>query len=151
MKMMLDKFFVSWMLQKVFHAFTGPLQLLMCASWLSVKLRPMIDMAFLTCLWYSFNTLGSTLEGGGSSDPFTISQRSMDANNILNLNFQKLNFCLLNLPMILVALLSNDVILRSNISFKHLKYKSFILNAFYSQYFLSYIFYTSKNFEKHSN
>ena len=30
----------------------------------------MMDIAFLTCLWYFFNTLGSTLEGGALLDFF---------------------------------------------------------------------------------
>ena len=39
-------------------------------------------------------------------------QRSMDANNILILNFQRLIFSPLNLSMIIAASLSNDVIVR---------------------------------------
>ena len=78
-KRVLDKLIVSWMLQRVFHVAMGSLQHLMCINWLSAKLRPMMDIAILTRLWYSFNTLGSTLQGGGSSDLSIISQRSMDA------------------------------------------------------------------------
>ena len=47
---------------------------------------------FFTHLWYSFNTLGSTLESGVFSDPSTMSQRSMEAKTIFILNFIRLNF-----------------------------------------------------------
>ena len=80
---------------------------------LSVKLRLMMDMTMLTHLWCSFNTLGFTL------DTSTMYQRSMDANNILILNFQRLKFPSLNLSIILAASLSNDAIVRSDILLKH--------------------------------
>jgi hypothetical protein len=46
MRRILGTLFVSWMLQMVFHTYAGPLQLLMCASWLSAKLKPKISMGF---------------------------------------------------------------------------------------------------------
>ena len=119
MKKILDKFFILWMLQKVFQIYARPLQILMCLSWLSTKFRPMMDMIFLKCLWHFFNTLRSVLEGQASSDLSTISQRPMDANNILILNFLRLNFPPLNLSMILSASISNDAILRLDILLKH--------------------------------
>ena len=70
----------------------GPLQLLMCVSWLFVMLRLMVDLIFLTCLWYSFNILGSALEGDTFSDLSTMSQGFMDTKIISILNFQRLNF-----------------------------------------------------------
>jgi hypothetical protein len=109
-KKMLDKLFVAGMLQRVFHTFAGHLQFLMCAK---------LGMAFLTRIWYSFNTLGSILKGETSSYMSTMSQRSIDANNILFLNFQRLNFPPLNLSMIVAALLLNDIVLRSDIRSKH--------------------------------
>ena len=76
-----------------------------------------MDMEFfLMRLWYSFNTSGFALEGGGPLDPSTISQRFMDANKISILNFQKLYVVPLKLSIILAASLSNDVIVRLNIS-----------------------------------
>ncbi len=114
MKRMLDKLCVSRMLQSVFHASAGPLHLLMWWSWLSTKLMPMIDMAFFTCRWYSLMILGSALDGGASSNPSTISQRSMEANTISILNFQKLKFSPLNLSMTLALSPSNDASLHSN-------------------------------------
>jgi hypothetical protein len=44
------------MLQMVFHTYAGPLQLLMCASWLSAKLKPKISMGFL-CVFGVISTL----------------------------------------------------------------------------------------------
>lgn len=73
-----------------FQAFTSPLQLLMCVSWLSAKLGPMMNMSFFKRLWYSFNALGSTLEGGASLESSKIFQKSMDVYNILILNSSKL-------------------------------------------------------------
>ena len=64
-----------------------------------------MNMAFLMCLWYFFNTLEFALDEGGFLDLSRISQRSMDANNIVILNFQILNFPLLNLSMVLAAML----------------------------------------------
>jgi hypothetical protein len=104
---------------KGFQAFASPLQLLMFANWLSAKLGPMMDMSFLTHLWYSFITLGSTLEGGASLDPSIMFQKFMDVNNILILNFQRLKFPPLNLSMNLVTLLLSDVIIRSEIMLQH--------------------------------
>ena len=46
----------------------------------------------------------------------------MNANNILILNIQRLKFFPLNLSMILVASLSNDVIIRLDILSKYSKY-----------------------------
>ena len=51
---------------KGLQASTGLLQLLICASWLSSKLRLMIDMVLFSQLCYSFNILESTLEGEAS-------------------------------------------------------------------------------------
>jgi hypothetical protein len=69
----------------VSHTSMGPLQLLMYISWLHIKLRPMMNMAFLTHLWCSFNTLKSTLEGGTFLDPSTtITQRLAKTISILN-------------------------------------------------------------------
>lgn len=52
-----------------------------------------------------------TLEGGGSLDVFIMSQKIMDAKNILISTFQRLKFFSLNLFMILTFLLSiNDII-----------------------------------------
>ena len=42
MKRMLDKLFISWLLQRIFLATVGPLLFLMCANWLYAKLRRMI-------------------------------------------------------------------------------------------------------------
>jgi hypothetical protein len=39
LKRILDKLFILWMLQRIFHTSTGPLQLLVCTSWLSAKLK----------------------------------------------------------------------------------------------------------------
>src|ERR1700737_3502441 len=107
---MLDKLLVSWILQRIFHASAGPLQLLTCASWLSAKLSTMMDMAFFTRLWYSFNTFGSALDGGAFSDPSTMSQRSTEAKAISILNFQRLNFSPWNLSITLTASLSRYAI-----------------------------------------
>lgn len=123
------------MLQKVFHASAGPLQLLMCASWLSAKLKLIMDMAFLTRLWYYFNTLESALESGGSSDLSTIFQRSIDVNNILILYFQWWNFLPQNLSMILVALFSNDIIVCLDIPSKHSKNSNKILFTSYALHY----------------
>ena len=98
------------MLQRIFHASTGILQLMMYIIWLFAKLRPIIDMAFLTRLWYLFNTLGFTLECEVFSYLSTMSQRSMKAKTISILNFQRLNFSLLNLSMTLAPLLLSCVI-----------------------------------------
>lgn len=134
MKGMLEKkLLILLMLQRVFHASAIFLQLLMCAIWLSVKLKPMTDMAFLTHFLYSFNTLGSTLEDRISLDPFTTSQRFMDTNNILILSFQRLNFPPWNLSMILAASHLNDVIIHLDIYSKYSNNIYFILNALYSQ------------------
>ena len=62
----------------------------------SSKLRPMMKMTFLMYLWYSFNTFGFIMEDGVFLDPSIMFQRSMDANNILILNFQRLKFPSLN-------------------------------------------------------
>ncbi len=110
MNKMLDKLFVSWMLQRVFHVSAGPLQLLMWASWLSAKLRPITDMAFLTRRSYSFFTFGSAFEGGASSDPSIMSQRSMEAESISILNFQRLNLSPWNLSMVLALSPSKEAI-----------------------------------------
>ena len=152
MKRMLDKLFILWMLQKIFHAFVGPLQLLMCASWLYVKLKLLMDMAFLTHLWNSLNTLGSILERYGSLDPFTMFQRPMDANNILIFYFQSLNFPSFNLLMILVILISNDSsYTHIDICPKHSNKISFTSNVFYYQIIRTIFSYTSIEFENHSN
>lgn len=47
---MLDKFLVSWILQRVFHALIGHLQLLMYTCWLSAKLSATMDIIFLAHL-----------------------------------------------------------------------------------------------------
>ncbi len=75
-----------------------------------------MDMAFFARRWYSLMTLGSALDGGASSDPSTISQRSMEANTISILNFQRLKFSPLNFSMILALSPSNDAILHSNLT-----------------------------------
>ena len=118
------------MLQRVVHVSAGPLQLLMCASWLSAKLRLMMDMTFLTLLWYFFYTLGSALEGEGSSDPSSIFQRSINTNNILILNFQ-----IVNLSIIIVASLPNDIIVCSDMCSKHSNNIFPTLNALYYKIF----------------
>ncbi len=74
----------------------------------------MVDMAFFARRWYSLMTLGSELDGGASSNPSTISQRSMEANTISILNFQRLKFSPLNLSMTLTLSPSKDVVLHSN-------------------------------------
>ena len=56
----------------------------MCASWLSSRLNAMMDIVFLTCLWYSFFIFGLALEGRVASNPSTISQWSTEANPIFN-------------------------------------------------------------------
>lgn len=104
------------MLQWVFHASAGPLQFLMCASWLSAKPELMMNMAFFTHLRYYFNTSGCTSEAGVFLDPF---QKFIDANNDMILNFQMMKFLPLNLLIILTALLSHDVIAISPIFPKH--------------------------------
>ena len=86
-KTMLDKLFVSWMLQRVFHTSECPLQFLMCASWLFAKLRMIMDMVILTHFWNYFNTFGSTLKNWTFSDMSTMSQWSIEAKTISNLNF----------------------------------------------------------------
>ena len=48
-----------------------------------------MDMAFLCRFLYSSNTLGSELEDGAFPNLSLMSQRSMDTNNILILNFQR--------------------------------------------------------------
>ncbi len=82
----------------------------------STKLMAMVDMAFFARRWYSLMTLGSALDGGASSDSSTISQRSMEANTISILNFQRLKFSPLNLSMTLVLSPSNNAILHSNMT-----------------------------------
>ena len=89
-KMMLDKFFVSWMLQRDFHASAGPLQLLMYASWLFV-VEVLDGHPYLMRLWYYFNTLGSVLEDGAFSYLSTMPQRSMKIKIISNLKLQRLS------------------------------------------------------------
>ena len=110
LKKMLDKFLLSWMLQRVFHPSISPLQLLMCASLLSTKLSAMIwtqrggrnelniimDIAFLTCLWYFYFYSFWSCLGYAHNVP-----RSTDANSISKLNFQRLKVSLLNLSMAL--------------------------------------------------
>ena len=59
-------------LTTVLHASAGLLHFFMYANWLSAKLRPIMDMAFFTRLWYSFNTLGSALEGRTFSDVYNV-------------------------------------------------------------------------------
>ena len=67
------------------------------ASWLSAKLRPMMEKAFFMHLWYSFSILGSIFKNGVSSYLSTMFQISIDSNNILN--FERLKFYRLNLSM----------------------------------------------------
>lgn len=55
MKRILNKLSILWMLSRVLYASVGPWQLLMWKSWLSAKLKPMMDIIFLMRLWYSFN------------------------------------------------------------------------------------------------
>lgn len=44
-----------WILQSIFQASVGSLQLFMCANWLSAKLRRMINKAFFfSDIWYIF-------------------------------------------------------------------------------------------------
>ena len=105
----------------------------------------------LTHLWYSFNTLGSSLEGSGSLYPSIISQRSMDTNNILILNFQRLNFFLLNLSMILTALLTNYIIIRSNICSKNSNNKYSTSNIIHFKIIRIRFSTSQKNLKKHSN
>ena len=45
------------------------------------------NMVFLTCLWYSLNTLGSVLEGGAFLNMSTMFEKSMEAKTISNLEF----------------------------------------------------------------
>jgi hypothetical protein len=47
----------------------------------------MMDIVFLTRPCYYFLTLGSTLEGGTTSNTSIMLQRSAEANPISNLNF----------------------------------------------------------------
>ena len=109
LKRMLERKFVLWMLQSIFHLFARILQFLICISWLSATLRSMIDITFLTCLWYFFNILVFTPKDDISSYTSTISQIFMNKSKILILNFQRMKFPSLNLLIILVASLSNDV------------------------------------------
>lgn len=60
---------------------------LVCTTWLFAKLSAMMDIASLTRLLYYFFNLGSALENGVSSYLSTMSQRSMKAKPISNLNF----------------------------------------------------------------
>ena len=101
--------------KKVFHTSTCLLQFFMYASCFCAKLRPMMDMAFFTCLWCSYNTLGSALESGAFLDPSTMSQKSTKANTISILNFQRLNFSPYNLFMTLAVLLSRYAIFTQRI------------------------------------
>ena len=59
-KIAVNKEDVGWILRLV-NVTNGlsRLHVLICASWLSIKLRSMMNMSFLTSHWYSSNTLGS--------------------------------------------------------------------------------------------
>ena len=114
---MLDNFFMLWMLQIILYASTCPLELLMCASWLSTKLRLMMDMTFFMRLWYSFNTLGSSLKGRPFSYPSAIFQRFMNVKTISILSFQRLKAYLWNFYMTLTPSLSRYTIFRSKNGF----------------------------------
>ena len=48
-KIMLNKFFVLYMVQRIYHASARSLQLLMYRSWLSAKLSTIFVIIFLTC------------------------------------------------------------------------------------------------------
>lgn len=72
------------MFQKVLHAST--------VSWL----RKMMDITFLTCFWYLFLTLKSTLEGGGSSNLSIMPKCWQLTNNIepqlSNIGIESMNY-----------------------------------------------------------
>ena len=112
------------MLQRIFYASLGCLQLLMCINWLFSKLRPMMDMAFFTHFWYSLVTLGSLLEGGAFSDLWIMSQRSIEAKSISILNIRRLNLSPYNLSMIIALSLSRFVIFCTQNAFVHFKFSN---------------------------
>ena len=68
-------------------------------------------------LYYFFNI--SALEGGAFLELSTMSQRSMDDNIILILDFQRLKFLPLNSSMVIAAPLSNNVIVGTYILSRH--------------------------------
>ena len=74
------------MLHNVFYVFVGRLHPLMCANLLFTKLVAMMAKAFLHCRLYAFLTLSFAVDGGGASELPAISQRSLVANTISNLN-----------------------------------------------------------------
>lgn len=69
------------------------------------KLNAMMDIAFFTCLWYSFFIFGSAFKGGTASKSSTMPQMFTEANPIFNLkselqsHLQILKFSLVNLSI----------------------------------------------------
>ena len=72
MNKMLDKILISWMLYKIFHAYTGFLYPLIYADSLATRFMAMMMKAFLPRRSYAFLTTLLAVDGGGNSDSSTI-------------------------------------------------------------------------------
>ena len=92
---MLKRLLVLWMLHRLFHASTSPIHPLMWSISLCTKFMAMMPRAYLHLLMYSFLVDSSTSSKGGLSDLSTMSQRSLAANIISILNFQRPIQCVL--------------------------------------------------------
>ena len=97
---MLERFLVLWMFHRVSYVSVGPVHSLMWSISLSTKFMAMMTRTFLHLLVYSFLVDSCASLGGGLLDLFTMSQRTLVANTISILNFQRTKLSPLNLSTI---------------------------------------------------